>query len=263
MSVMNGVSNVDGVQPLEHMQAVAVGYINGARSIYNFGYNIVGTTELPIINGATSAYQYPVAATVMQVSSTSTTDTSTGTGARTLFITGLNSAYNVVDETVTLSGQNQVATVNSYVRINDSNIESAGSSETNNGTIFIGQGTATAGVVNEWYARLASGDGRSLSAVYTVPAQFRGVLVYLAMTSARTTATGFVTWRLMTRQPGGPFIASNKLDTEAAGGSAEITYAYSPLVFASGTDIELRALGSEAGNACSGHFSINLLPVLE
>lgn len=186
---MAGVSEANGQWPLPYLEAAALGYIDGASTNLKFGYNSeVGTTELTIINGGTTVYAYPSAATVMQVSSTATTDTGTGT--------------------------------------------------------------------------IVAGEGQSLQAVYTVPSGYTGLVNYMAVTAGRTTATGFITWRMVSRQQGEPFRSRNKFDTAAAGGEVEIQYIYSPIVLPSGTDVEVRAVGTVSNNACSAHVSITLVPTV-
>jgi hypothetical protein len=55
---------------------------------------------------------YAAAALQMTVSSSSASDTSAGTGARTVLITGLNANYAVISESVTMNGQTAVTTTN-------------------------------------------------------------------------------------------------------------------------------------------------------
>lgn len=257
MSVTDGVND----NGFEYHSASALGQIPGTSVNFKFGYNsAVSTTELTIYQGATTIYTYPAAATVMQVSSTSTTDASAGTGARTTYIEGLDTNYREISETVTMNGQTQVATVNSYLRINRSYITTAGTTAVNNGTIRMGTGTATAGVPGVTYALLASGDGQTLQALYTVPAVQQALLTHVSVTSARNTATGYITWRLMSRGYGAPYRCRSKFDTIAAGGNIVLEYSDSPIVFASGTDVEMRAVGSEANNACSAQMALTLVP---
>lgn len=69
--------------------------------------------------------------------SDSVNDTAAGTGARTVFISGLDSNYDVISETVTLNGTSAVQTVRSYLRVNSFLIMSAGSGKTNAGSITL------------------------------------------------------------------------------------------------------------------------------
>jgi hypothetical protein len=128
---------------------VARGQVDGHTRSYRFGWaNSIGTTPQTITTAVTagSAYVYPAAATVMKVSSSSANDTSAGTGARTILVAGLDANYASQSETITLSGQTAVNTVNSYLRITYTELLTTGSGNGQAGTIYIGTGTVTAGV---------------------------------------------------------------------------------------------------------------------
>jgi hypothetical protein len=72
-------------------------------------------------------YSYLTAATVLKVSSSSVNDTSAGTGARTVELSGLDADYNEISELVTLNGQTPVNTTKLFLRINRMVVRSAGS----------------------------------------------------------------------------------------------------------------------------------------
>jgi len=131
---------------------VGRGQIPYHQSVTIFGYNAnVGTTPIPIWEQNT-AYVYITSASSLNVASTSA-DTANVT------ISGLDSSYNPISETVTLNGTSNVATVNSYYRVN-SMVTISGNAT---GTVTAKQGTNTVIQMNP-------NIGKSQNSWYTVPA---------------------------------------------------------------------------------------------
>ena len=112
-----------------------------------------------------AVYAPPTAARLHTLVSGSANDTSSGSGARTITVTGLDTNFAVATETVTLNGVTGVSTVNSYKRILSLRVATAGNGLTNAGAI-----TATAATDTTVSARIEIGKGRSEMAIYTVPA---------------------------------------------------------------------------------------------
>lgn len=71
-------------------------------------------------------YTPPTTASGLELASTSANDTGLGSGARTVNIVGLDSNFEVISETVTLSGTTVVPTMNDYMRLNIAYVETAG-----------------------------------------------------------------------------------------------------------------------------------------
>ena len=137
----------------------------------------VGTTEYALWAEA-SIYAYPAAATLMNVSSSSANDDSGNTGAWNVTIYGLNAAYHLINETVTMNGQAPVSTVNQYYRVNRMVVEHVGTNTKNVGTIYIGTGALVAGKPTVVYNEITPGWGISSTAVYTVPDGYTAYLTY-------------------------------------------------------------------------------------
>jgi len=152
--------------------AISRGHSQGYRTLYKFGYNPDVDTQEETVWGNSGDYVWLDNAVTMFVSSTSANDTGTGTGARTILIQGLDEDYNEIEETITLSGQTQVATQLSYLRIYRSFVTLAGSNEGTSGVIYIGSSGATGGVPNTTvYASISIGNQTQIAA-YTVPAGY-------------------------------------------------------------------------------------------
>jgi len=166
---------------------VARGQIMGHTTISIFGYQAaVGTTSIPVWENA-SAYTFPTSATTLTLVSTSASDNT----AASVLISGLDSGFNQISETLFLNGTTGVTTVNSYLRINSLLLASAGTSQTTNvGTITLKQSSNTLAQINP-------GIGRSQSTVYTVPAGYTFYLDWVEANTANSyTGSVIVTYKV-------------------------------------------------------------------
>ena len=184
MAIVSSVSRVGTTEPFELQ--VARGQISYHKTIFKFGFNSDIDNSLETVWAQGGLYSHPSSASTMTVSSSSTADTSAGTGARTVEIFGLDADYNEVSETITLNGQTAVTTTNTYLRMNRAIVRSAGSGEQNAGVIYVGTGTVTAGVPANKYATIAVGDNQTLMCVWTVPAGYSAYLTQTDVTVATT-----------------------------------------------------------------------------
>ena len=169
--VVSSITRFGKIEPFELQ--IARGQIAQHTSRFRFGWaNTIGTSPQTITTAVTAGntYVYPTTASVMKVSSSSANDTSAGTGARTILVVGLDANYNSQSETVTLSGQTAVNTVNSYLRITYTELLSTGSGNAQAGTIYIGTGTVTAGVPATVYWQSETSYNNFSFAGFTVPA---------------------------------------------------------------------------------------------
>jgi hypothetical protein len=234
---------------------VSRGQITWHEKQFQFGLNLnVGTSFSTIWNGGGTLYAYPAAATVFKISSSDANDASGGTGARTVFINGLNADYNETSETVTLNGQTAVNTVNSYIRFHYMEVSTAGSGGTAAGTIYAGTGTVTAGVPATVYGQMTIGYNTSTSAMWTVPAGYTAYLTSAAWTSANTTGNIIVTGGLFTRVLGGTFVAESTCKMLA--GNSFDRHFDTAVRIVEKTDIEMRAASSTAGSSVTGEFHV-------
>jgi hypothetical protein len=166
---------------------VARGQIQGHSIVSIFGYQAsVTTTAIPIWENAT-VYTYITAASTLSLVSTSASD---NTSAKIL-ISGLDSDFNIISETLAMNGTSAVTTVNSYFRVNSLVMVSPGTSQTTNaGTITLKQSSNIVAQIN-------TGIGKSQSTVYTVPA---GYTFYLDLAEVNTsnsyTGAGIFTYKV-------------------------------------------------------------------
>ena len=224
---------------------VARGQITGHKLLFKFGNNADINGSLETIWSAGGLYVYPTAATVMTVSSSSADDTSGGTGARTVLVSGLDADYNEISETVTLSGQTPVNTVKSYLRMFRAFVVTAGSGGTAAGTIYVGVGTVTAGVPATVYAEIVPGDNQTTMALWTVPAGYTAYISAGTFSAASNNATHYVLGKFVFRPFGGVF--RNAADITVNSNVFRYEWDY-PLALPEKTDLEARAIALAGTN---------------
>ena len=220
-------------------------------AVNKFGYvdGLVGVAQTIWSEGGT--YVYPSAAATMNVSSSDANDAFGGSGAQQVEVMGLDADYVEQIITVDLNGQTYVPLVPALIRVN--RVKVIGSIDAV-GDVYVGNGTNTAGVPVNVYAKVEIGENQTLQAVYTVPAT-KQVLVFLF--SASSAKNEEVTVSLKARELGGVFQTKDKLDIYQ--NSVPQPYPV-PLVFPPKTDIELRAIGTAVAARVSGKFTVVLIP---
>ena len=242
MAEKSSISRVGTSEPFELQ--VARGQISFHKDIFKFGFNPDVDNALETVWAEGGLYVYLSAASVLKVSSSSTADTSAGTGARTVQLYGLDSDYNEINEVITLNGQTSVNTTQEFLRIDRMIIRSAGSGGTNAGVVYAGTGTVTSGVPANKYATVAIGDGQTLMALWTVPAGYTAYVYQTDITLATTQNNKYATVHFVARPFGEVFQVKDKFVKSEGGHSQEYKI---PLKFEEKTDLEFRAIGDSAG----------------
>lgn len=237
------ITSEDATEPFELQ--VARGMIAGHKPLFKFGLNSDINGSLETIWSHSTPYVYPTAATVMKVSSSSASDTADGTGARTVFVAGLDANYNEISETVTLTGQTSVNTTQLFLRVFRSYVVTAGSGGTAAGTLYIGTGTVTSGVPATIYAVIDVGDNQTNMAMWTVPAGYTLYIYRGTFSAASNNAAQFVLGKFMVRPFGSVFrnAADVTVNSNVFGYDFEI-----PLAVPEKSDIEARAIALAGTN---------------
>lgn len=242
MAQVSSISRVGTTEPF-YLQ-VARNQISFHKSNFKFGFNSDVDDSLETVWAQGGLYSYLASASVLKVSSSSTADTSAGTGARTVELSGLDTNYDEISETVTLNGQTAVNTTNEFLRINRIVVRSAGSGGQNAGVIYAGTGTVTTGVPANKYATIAIGDNQTVMALWTVPRGYTAYLLQTDITVATTQNNKYCTVHLVARPNGEVFQIKDKF----VKAESSVHQAYTiPLKFEEKTDIEVRAIGDSAG----------------
>jgi hypothetical protein len=254
LGVFRSITQVGTYEPFDLQ--VARGQITGHSSVIVFGYNpdVDQTEESVWPDGGT--VPHPTTASVLKISSSSASDTSAGTGARTVFIEGVDGNYNVVSETVILSGQTEVNTTKSYLYVNSFYVATVGSGGENAGNINAGTGTVTLGVPAVLYDIIAAGYNNRTTGHYCVPAGYTGYMVEGLFSSGQASGTTAVTGFL--KQHG----TDNILRVGAVAtvnNSAAVFMFQPPYVIPEKNCVGATAIGSANNNAVSSYFNIVLV----
>ena len=228
------------------------------EQVYKFGQNASVGNSIETIWLEGGLYAYPPSATTMTVSSSDANDTSAGTGARTVLISGLDGSYNEISETITMNGQTAVTTSNSYLRVNRALVLTAGSGGVNAGIIYVGKGTVTAGVPANKYTTI-NGDGtnQSLQAFWTVPAGYTAYIYQTNISTGTSSATPAILKTLLVVRPFGGVFNTKEIITLHEGNHLQ-DYSF-PLKITEKSDIEFRAESSSASVTYNVSASLNIM----
>jgi len=235
---------------------VARGQIAQHQSVVVFGYNSDVDTAIETVWPYGGLLAFTDTAIQMKVSSDSANDTAAGTGARTVYIEGLDANHAVISETVTLNGQTAVLTTNSYLHINNCYVATAGSTYSAAGNIYFGTGTVTLGIPATVYDVILYDYNARVTGSYTVPAGYTAYLEQGLFSSGQAGGSNAVTGRLMTR--GTDDIRRTAAIVTLNNGSADYAFEY-PVAIPEKTTIEAQAVGSSSNNACSSMFILILV----
>lgn len=235
---------------------VSRGQISFHQAITVFGYNDDVDTSPETVWPQGGILPYLVSPSVLTVSSDSVDDTSSGTGARTVYIGGLDQNHNQISEIVTLNGQTGVSTTNQYLHINEAYVASAGSLNSAAGNIYFGTGALTLGVPANIYEIIKFDYNRRLTGSYTVPAGYTAYVSQGLFSCGQAGGSNAVTGKLVTR-------GTNNIRLTIAvatinNGTADYAFEY-PVVVPEKTTIEAQAFGSSSNNACSSMFIVLLI----
>lgn len=243
----------------DYNSKVGYGYVN-VEETRKFGfYDSIGTTERTVWDGAGSTNaNSPATASQLQVSSSDANDTSAGTGARTVTISGLDSNYEQQSEVVTLAGQTPVVTSGTYVRCNRLMVETAGSGGQNADNIYAYTGDATDGVpddANLIYSLITAGKNQTLQCNFTMPADRVGFLRFFGISSFGN-SNAFATVRLLVRPFGGVWQTKDQLVLTRGFVTVPVAEVITPK-----SDIEIRAAASSGTIDVSAFMFMWMAPI--
>jgi len=238
---VSSISRVGTSEPFDLQ--VARGQVAFHETQFKFGFNSDIDDSLETVWAEGGLYSYLSAASVLKISSSSTDDTSAGTGARTITISGLDANYDEISESVTLNGQTAVNTTQSFLRVLRLIVDTAGSGGQNAGVIYAGTGTVTSGVPANKFGTIAVGDNQTLMCFWTVPRGYTAFLYQIDMSMNTEVANKFGTVSLVARPEGGVFNVKDKFALSQDIIHQEFKH---PIKFAEKTDLEVRAIASSS-----------------
>lgn len=230
---------------------VAQGKVPGYSSFSVFGYNpdLDQVEESVWPDGGT--VPHPTSASQLTIASSSSNDDGSpaGTGARTVYIEGLDGSYNTISETVILNGTSGVTTSNSYLYVNQFYVATAGSGGANAGEI-------TAKVSATLYDIIGVGENQRTTGHYCVPAGYTAYLMNGVFSSGQASGTTGVSGFLKSHGPDGIVrtIAVSTLNNGA------VQYDFvNPTKIPEKYCIGATAIGAANNNSVSSMFNILLV----
>ena len=169
----NNVNTTGSTTPssaeIDFFLAVAKGDFTGYTNVSKFGNNpSVKSAGFETIWDGSNLYPWPTSAQTLDIVSDNANDDVASTGARTIEIQGLDSNWDLQTVTYDMDGTNTVTTTESFLRVFRARIVTAGSSETNEGTITMNH--TTSGDLLAQISYNTIGQGQTLMACYTIPA---------------------------------------------------------------------------------------------
>ena len=189
--------------------------------------------------------------TSLTLSSDNAADDSAGIGARTVFLELLNDDFITSSQVITMDGQTPVSVPGTFSRFQMMEVLTAGADLIPNiGTIYLGEGTVTAGVPDIVHGTIDPLLGRSLMSHFTVPKNRTAVVSTLSLTASATgnnDVTFFIKRRLNAGDGGEPFVTLDDFKVF----KDSVSLIGNPLyTFGEKTDIAITAKAS-AGNTNS------------
>jgi hypothetical protein len=138
------------VRPTDYKYEVAMGKRQGRTTWNKFGFNAdVDTGGQEIVGSFGGTFNIMTTADTLDVVSSSANDTSAGTGAQSVLISGIDANFSTITEIVTLNGTTPVTTTNSFLGVNRAVVLASGSGGVNAGTITIDDTSGTVGTQAE------------------------------------------------------------------------------------------------------------------
>lgn len=164
-AVENSLDRIPGYSDVHKFGANDVSPSTTERDIWEYGSTALGDTD----------YTWPIVATVVRAAAggnVADVDT-TGAGARTVTITGLDENWNEVSETISLAGASASgSTTTTFFRVFRAFVATAGTYRGNNTGAVAIESPVTSNVL----AYIGAGVGQTQMALYTVPAGKTAVL---------------------------------------------------------------------------------------
>jgi len=225
---------------------VSRGLVSGTSVVNIYGFqnalpNSSAATFYPVWENANAYPSYPSTAIQMWILSSSSSDT-----AVQVIISGLDSSYNPISETITTNGTTHVATANKYLRINGMQITGTVNAV---GTINVVDSATT---TTNQYGEILAGSGKSQAMIYTVP---NGYIFYLTRSNAYSNQSGntinnYCVYRVWTQSNTGII----QVLLQAPFTNSYQTIRVAPRAYAAKTDIQWQA----AGGPSSGTSSVGI-----
>ena len=193
---------------------------------------------------------YPTTAVAVELVSDNAQDTNTtGTGAWTVSITGLDANWDQLTEIVEMNGLNPVTTQNTFIRVYRMRVVSAGSSGREAGLIDATQDSNIVARIDPEF------DGATLQCAATVPAGKTAYVVNMTLSAGKANKAGLA--RFMVRPYGGVFGVQDII--EFFQGSYIAQQPPIPFPIPEKSDFRIDARGEDGTTSCSATITYILI----
>ena len=220
------------------------GNVGNFSGVHKFGLNTaVGSGAFETVWDGNNTYTYPSSSGTATATS-SDTDDNTGT----VKIFGLDSNYDLAEETLTIGGS--AGTIN-FIRVFRAVMITANTGNTNVGTITITVSTTTV-------AQIRVGYGQTLMCVYTIPRNYNAYLMQIDLGSSKDLENEI---RFISKEIDNGNAWNTRAFITTRGGFIEKNYAV-PVKFTEKTDLELVAKASATSSVSAG-FELILEKVVQ
>jgi len=237
---------------------LANGTFSDKSYIEKFGENgeITTATDPEDIWTQGGTYTFSSAADINTLSSSDNGDT------EPITVIGLDSDWNEVEQTITLTGQTPVTLTTSLIRV--FRMFNSGTSDLA-GTVycFKSGGTVTGGVPQttaDIRATITNGDNQTLMAIYSVPAGKTAYIFGYHATIARGVASAAFANIKLSIRPFGQVFQVKSTSSLISTGQSVITYDFTvPIIATEKSDIKMTVNEVSATLGISGAFSVILI----
>ena len=171
---------IEGLLTQDALVAIGEGKVPGKSIVVIEARNIDVDTSIVDIGMEDTNFTWPTSAIQMEILSDDTTDSSTGIGARSVTISGLDGNFDPISETIATNGITPVLTVNDYIRINEFSVTDSGSyasttQGSNNGNITLR--ASGGGATHSFISNDLVGNGHHQDGKFTFPNNHIGVVL--------------------------------------------------------------------------------------
>ena len=247
--VVWGPRNVNGkllTTSKDYLYDIAAGEVTGSYPVRKHGHNPDVGTSPETVSHIGAVMYYPPAAEILKIKSDDVDDDGApvDTGARTVWLCGLDANYAIITDTITMNGTTAVDSNVAFLRLFEMNVVTAGTSLHNEGTITAYGNDGTSAI-----DAIAPEENISHSASFTVPA---GQTLYLTSFHLADASLKGAEVSLYTHAFGGlwqnyrPYVLVDDIIAIPLD---------MPLTFAEKTDVEMRATALAAGAIIAAGFS--------
>lgn len=216
---------------------IATGEIDDVDYINKFGYNDSVSTSWETVWDGNNTYTYIASAGTAVVTSSDTDD-----NGGTVLVSGLNSAYEEVSETLTIGGS--AGSVEFY-RVFRAQMVTANTGTENQGTVTVTVDSKSAAIISPEI-------GQTLMAIYTVPTGKTGYLLQVDAGSSKDLEHEI---RLVIKHNGG--VWNTKTYHTQRGGFNSLRFEV-PISIPAESDVEIKVKGS-ATSSVSAAFELILV----